>query len=204
MLHFYLFSTAIFMLTALLNLLTTCLHPSSGLAAQDFLLLLIPILSIFLMQELTSIFNLSSLTLLYKHLSNLFPFIHMCTTYKYIQRPNILGLGRHYSPLPSVPCFSIAKYTLKGLPRRLALPSWLPFTTSSTLMDKQIQVNYSFKLFMFFKGSDGVVNPKNIKKYKNHHMASLGLVLHNVCTIIHHPRLNHHLNASCSHSVRSL
>ena len=62
MLHFYLFCTAIFMLTALLNLLTACSHPSPGLAAQDYLLL-IPILYIFLMQELTSIFTLSSLTL---------------------------------------------------------------------------------------------------------------------------------------------
>ena len=63
MLHLYLFSTAIFMLTALLNLLlTACLLPSRGLAAQDFLLLIL-ILSIYLMQELTSIFTPSSLTL---------------------------------------------------------------------------------------------------------------------------------------------
>ena len=64
MLHLYLFSTAIFMLIALLNLLTTCLHPSRGLATQNFLFLLIPILSIFLQQELTGIFTLSSLTTL--------------------------------------------------------------------------------------------------------------------------------------------
>ena len=63
MLHLYLFSTAIFMLIALVNLLTACFHPSRDLAAQSFLLLLIPILSISLMQELTTIFNLSSLTL---------------------------------------------------------------------------------------------------------------------------------------------
>ena len=62
MLYLYLFLTAIFMLTALLNSLTACLPLSRGLAAQDFLLLLIPILSIFLMQELTSIFTLSSLS----------------------------------------------------------------------------------------------------------------------------------------------
>ena len=62
MLHICLFSTAIFMLTALLNLLTACLPPSCGLAVQGLLLLLIPILSIFLMKELTSIFTLSSLT----------------------------------------------------------------------------------------------------------------------------------------------
>ena len=63
MFHLYRFSTAIYMLTALLNLLTACLHPSHGLTAQDFLFL-IPIMSIFLMQELTSIYTLSSLTLL--------------------------------------------------------------------------------------------------------------------------------------------
>ena len=64
MLHPYLSSTAIFMLTALLNLLTACLTFSRGLGAQDVLLLPILILSIYLMQELTSIFTLSSLTLL--------------------------------------------------------------------------------------------------------------------------------------------
>ena len=46
--------------------LTNCMPlPSHGLAAQDFLLLLILILSIYLMQGLTSIFTLSSLTLGY-------------------------------------------------------------------------------------------------------------------------------------------
>ena len=45
MLHICLFYTAIFMLTALLNLLTACFHPFHGLAAQDFLLFLILILS---------------------------------------------------------------------------------------------------------------------------------------------------------------
>ena len=63
MLHLYLFSTTIFMLTALLNLLIACLPTFRGLAAQDFLLLVILILSIFLMQELISIFSLSSFTL---------------------------------------------------------------------------------------------------------------------------------------------
>ena len=44
--------------------LANCIHYAScGLAAQVFLLILIPILSIFPMQELTSIFTLSSLTL---------------------------------------------------------------------------------------------------------------------------------------------
>lgn len=50
-------------LTALLNLLTACLPRSCSPAAHDFLLLLIPILSKFLMQELTTIFVLSSLLL---------------------------------------------------------------------------------------------------------------------------------------------
>ena len=63
MLRLYLFSPTIFMLTALLNLLTACLHLSWGFTAQDFTLLLIPIISISLMQELTSIFTLSSLRL---------------------------------------------------------------------------------------------------------------------------------------------
>ena len=53
----------IFMLTALLNLLTACLHTSCAFAAQGFLFPLIPILFIFLMQELTSILTLSFLTL---------------------------------------------------------------------------------------------------------------------------------------------
>ena len=63
MLHLHLSSTAIFMLTALLNLLIACLPPSRGLTAENILLLLIPILSIFLMEKLTSIFTLWSLTL---------------------------------------------------------------------------------------------------------------------------------------------
>ena len=44
MLHLYLFSTSIFMLTALRNLLTAWLPASRDLTAQDFLLLLILIL----------------------------------------------------------------------------------------------------------------------------------------------------------------
>ena len=63
MLHNYLSSTAIFMLTAHLNLLTACLPPSRSLAEQDFLLLLILILSIYLMQELNCIFTFPSLRL---------------------------------------------------------------------------------------------------------------------------------------------
>ena len=74
---FIFFSTAIFMLTALLNLLTACLPSSRGLAAQDFLLLLIPILSIFLMRELTSIFTFSSLTLVNSETLFLRLFFHL-------------------------------------------------------------------------------------------------------------------------------
>ena len=80
MLHLYLFSTSIFMLTALLNLLTACLYPYCGLAAQDFVLLLIPILSIILMQELTSIFILSSLTLVNSGTLYLCQFFHLPMT----------------------------------------------------------------------------------------------------------------------------
>merc|ERR1712035_95523 len=63
MLHLFLYFIAICMLTALLNLLTACLPPSRGLAAQDFLLFLTPMLSKPQMQELTSTFTLSSLPL---------------------------------------------------------------------------------------------------------------------------------------------
>ena len=63
MLHLLLSSINIFMLTVLLNLLTACLSPSHSIAAHNFLLTLIPILSTFLMQELTIIFTLSSLLL---------------------------------------------------------------------------------------------------------------------------------------------
>ena len=80
MLHLYLFFTAMFMLTALLNLLTANFPPSCGLAAQDFILLFIPILSIFLMQELTSIFTLSSLTLVNSGTLFLFLFFHLPMT----------------------------------------------------------------------------------------------------------------------------
>ena len=80
MLHLYLSSTTIFMLTALLNLLTACLSPSRGLAAQDFLFLLISSLSIFLMQELTSIFTLSLLTLVNSETLFLYVFFHLAMT----------------------------------------------------------------------------------------------------------------------------
>ena len=80
MLHLYLFSTAIFMMIALLNLLNACLPLSRGLAAHGFLLLRIPILSIFLMQELTSIFTLSSLTLVNSGTLFLCLFFHLSIT----------------------------------------------------------------------------------------------------------------------------
>merc|ERR1711911_490413 len=63
MLHLYLSFIAIFMLTALQNLLTACLPPSCGIAAPVYLLSLIPILSNSLMQELTSTVILSFLSL---------------------------------------------------------------------------------------------------------------------------------------------
>ena len=80
MLHFYLYSIAIFMLTALLNLVTACLPHFRVLAAQDYLLLLILILSTFLMQELTSIFTLSSLTLVNSGTLFLCLFFHLHMT----------------------------------------------------------------------------------------------------------------------------
>ena len=73
MLHLYLSSTAIFMLIALLNLLTV-------LVAQHFLLLLILILLIYLMQELTSIFTLSSITLVNSETLFLSLFFHLTMT----------------------------------------------------------------------------------------------------------------------------
>ena len=76
MLHLCLFSTVIFMLTALLNLLTACLHPSRCLIVQGFLLNFIPILPIFLKLESTSIFTLSTLTLVNSELSF---FVCYCT-----------------------------------------------------------------------------------------------------------------------------
>ena len=63
-----------------LNMLSACLPPSHGLIAQDFLLLLIPILSIFLMQELTSIFTLSSPTLVISGTLFLCLFFHLPIT----------------------------------------------------------------------------------------------------------------------------
>ena len=81
MLHLYLSYIAIFMLIAFLYLLTACLSPYRGLVAQDFLLLLILILFIFLMQELTtSIFTLSSFTLVYSRTLFLCLFFHLPMT----------------------------------------------------------------------------------------------------------------------------
>ena len=76
MLHLYLFSIAIFMLTAFLNLRIACLHLSLDLAAQGFLLLFIPILSIFL----TSIFTLSSHILVSYETLFLCLFFHLLMT----------------------------------------------------------------------------------------------------------------------------
>ena len=73
-------STAVFMVTALPNLLTACLPHSHGLDAQGFLLFLIPILSTSLMQELTSIFILSSLSLVNSGTLFLILFFHLPTT----------------------------------------------------------------------------------------------------------------------------
>merc|ERR1712035_176745 len=69
-----------FMVTALLNLLTACLPPSGGLAAPDFLLTLTPFLSNSLMQELTSIFILSSLSLVNSGTLFLNLYFHLPTT----------------------------------------------------------------------------------------------------------------------------
>merc|ERR1712035_199748 len=69
------------MVTALLNLLTACLPPSGGLAAPDFLLIITPFLSNSLMQELTSIFISSSLSLVNSGTPFLNLYFHLPTTY---------------------------------------------------------------------------------------------------------------------------
>merc|ERR1712035_70571 len=81
MLLLFLSSIVIFMATALLNLLTACLPPSGGLAAPDFLLTLTPFLSNSLMQELTSIFIPSSLSLVNSRTLFLNLYFHLPTTY---------------------------------------------------------------------------------------------------------------------------
>merc|ERR1711980_63604 len=77
----FLSSIVIFMVTALLNLLTACLPSSGGLATPDFLLTLTPFLSNSLMQELTSIFILSSLSLVNSGTLFLKLYFHLPTTY---------------------------------------------------------------------------------------------------------------------------
>merc|ERR1711980_23664 len=77
----FLSSIVIFMVTALLNLLTACLPPSVGLAAPDFLLSLTLFLSNSLMKELTSIFILSSLSLVNSGTPFLNLYFHLPTTY---------------------------------------------------------------------------------------------------------------------------
>ena len=92
--------TAIFMLTALQISLTACLPCSRGLAAQD-LLLLTPSLSTSLMQELTSILSLSSLSLV--NSGTLFPplYFHLPMTWtvsreRYQETYPILLLATEY------------------------------------------------------------------------------------------------------------
>merc|ERR1711980_33239 len=77
----FLFSIVIFMVTALLNLLTACLPPSGGLTAPDFLLTLTPFLSNSLMQELTNIFIPSFLSLVNSGTLFLNLYIHLPTVY---------------------------------------------------------------------------------------------------------------------------
>ena len=60
MLHLLLSFTIMFRISFHLNMLITSPTPSPGTAAQDFLLTFIPYLSTILMQKLTSIFILSS------------------------------------------------------------------------------------------------------------------------------------------------
>ena len=79
-LHLLLSSTVKFMLTALLNLLTACLPPSRGHAAYDFQQAFIPIMSIYLMQELTSILNFSSLLMVNSGTLYLNLYFHLATT----------------------------------------------------------------------------------------------------------------------------
>ena len=80
MFYLYLSSTAIFMLTALLNFIAACLLPFRGLAAQHFLFLFIFNLSIYLMQELTNIFTLASFTLVNSETLFLCVFFHLPMT----------------------------------------------------------------------------------------------------------------------------
>merc|ERR1712035_95653 len=77
----FLFSIVLFMVTALLNLLTACLLPSGGLTGPDFLLTLTPFLSTSLMQELTSVFIPSSLPLVNSGTLFLNLYFHLPTTY---------------------------------------------------------------------------------------------------------------------------
>ena len=72
--------TAIFMLTALLILLTACLLCSHGLAAQDLPLPLTPTLSTSLMQELNSILSLSSLSLVNSGTLSFLLYFHLSMT----------------------------------------------------------------------------------------------------------------------------
>ena len=85
--------TAIFMLTALLISLTACVPWSRGLAAQDLPLPLTPILSTSLMQELTSILSLSSLSLVNSGTLSLLLYFHLPMTWT-------LSRGRYQDTYP--------------------------------------------------------------------------------------------------------
>ncbi|MPC72479.1 hypothetical protein E2C01_066787 [Portunus trituberculatus] len=80
MLHLFLSFIAIFMLTALLILLTACLPSSCSLAAKGFLLPLIPVLSNSLTQELISILNHSNLSLVISGTLSLLLYFHLSMT----------------------------------------------------------------------------------------------------------------------------
>ncbi|MPC12808.1 hypothetical protein E2C01_005517 [Portunus trituberculatus] len=96
MLHLLLSSAAIFMLTGLLILLTAYLSLICSLAAQCFLLL-VPTLSTFLMQELTSTLSHSYLTLVNSGTPNLFLYSNF-TSFKKVLRHLSLSLVNSRGP----------------------------------------------------------------------------------------------------------
>ena len=87
------------MLTARLNLLTVCLYPTRGLTAQDFLLFIKFILSIFLMQELTSISTPSFFTLVKYGTLFFYLFFHLLMTWSLSQED--CKKSSHVGPQPS-------------------------------------------------------------------------------------------------------
>ena len=90
--------------------LANCMPPPSrGLSAQGFLLLLIPILSIFLMQELTSIFILSSLTLV--NFETLFVCFSTCLWLKLFQKRSVkTSLILNWTSIPFLYFFYCSLY----------------------------------------------------------------------------------------------